>query len=58
VDTLWRQQAPIAVLNLALDHRAEVEPELLARLPAGSIIVDALPDWRARRVLTHAGEQA
>ncbi len=58
VETLWRQMAPIAVLNLALDHRAEVEPALLARLPAGSIIVDALPEWRARRVPAHAGEHA
>ena len=47
VDHLWRQEAPIAVLDLALDHRAEVEPALLAGLPPGSTIVDVLPAWRA-----------
>lgn len=50
VDVLWSQRAPVAVLNLALDHRAEVEPQLAGRLPAGSIIVDALPEWRQQRV--------
>ena len=58
VDTLWRQLTPIAVLNLALDHRAEVEPQLAARLPAGSTIVDALPEWRVRSVPAHAWENA
>lgn len=58
VDTLWRQETPIAVLNLALDHRAEVEPQLVARLPAGSTIIDALPEWRELRIAAHAGEHA
>jgi 2-polyprenyl-3-methyl-5-hydroxy-6-metoxy-1,4-benzoquinol methylase len=58
VDALWRQQTPIAVLNLALDHRAEVETELAAHLPAGSTIVDALPAWRERRVAAHTVENA
>jgi SAM-dependent methyltransferase len=47
VEVLWRQSAPIAVVDLALDHRAEVEPALLAGLPPGSTIVDVLPAWRA-----------
>jgi SAM-dependent methyltransferase len=47
VDVLWRQAAPVAVLDLALDHRAEVEPALFAGLPPGSTIVDVLPAWRA-----------
>jgi SAM-dependent methyltransferase len=58
VDVLWTQRQPIAVLNLALDHRAEVEPQLFARLPAGSTIVDALPDWRERRVDGRVRESA
>jgi len=46
VEELWRQAAPVAVLNLALDHRAEVEPALLTRLPPESTIVYALPSWQ------------
>ena len=58
VDVLWRQRRPIAVMNLALDHRAEVEPQLAAGLPAGSMIVSALPRWEAVPVGTPAGEKA
>lgn len=37
---------PIAVLNLALDHAGEVEPWLLSRLAAGSVVVHPLPEFR------------
>ena len=58
VEELWRQAAPIAVLNLALDHRAEVEPALLTRLPPESTIVYALPSWREMPVPVHSQEHA
>jgi methylation protein EvaC len=57
-ETLRETQHPIAVLNLALDHRAEVEARLGDELPIGSLIACPLPAWECRPAMPRAQEMA
>jgi methylation protein EvaC len=57
-EALGESKRPIAVLNLALDHRAEVEARLGDELPIGSLIASPLPAWECLRVMRSAQETA